>query len=184
MVPVHVKKYICTLQIGHSYPRFMVFQQSPMMTQVSHSCPAPPGLCRPAHTTTICSSEQSHKPRHSPSYIWAGEVRKSPVTYLPKAEKGLFTGFSSEHFHLTHFHEQRFHLTDLVFGLCAVFPKGQAQLMLHPQLQCPSMCQSWEIGDIGKCVNCISLEKSEHSVYKHSLNSSLNLWEFLFICLF
>lgn len=45
-----------------------------------------------------CSSEQSHKPRHSPLTHLSRRSKKKPCDILPKAEKGLFAGLFSEHF--------------------------------------------------------------------------------------
>lgn len=98
------------------------------------SFPFMPCSSWPVHTSTdihildvnCCSSEQSHEPRHSP-YIWAGEVRKSPVAYLLKAEKGLFAGLFSEHFYLAHFYDMNKAITWGIWclGSGLSFPKAK-----------------------------------------------------------
>lgn len=112
------------------------------------SFPFMPCSSWPVHTSTdihildvnCCSSEQSHEPRHSPFIHLSRRSKKKPSGISPQSWEGIVCRFVFWTLlsHSFPWHEQSHHLRDLVFGLWAVFSKGQAHLTLHPLLQCPS----------------------------------------------
>lgn len=146
--------YMYSLQTGHRYPRLMVLQQSPLVAQVSHSCPAPPGLCTQAHTTTswrklllfwtvtqACSFFLIHLSRRS---------KKKALWHIsPKLKRDcLWVCFLNTSISLISMSKG---ITWQIWclGSGVSFPKAKHIWHCIHSYNVPPLCQSWGVGGIG-----------------------------------